>query len=200
MKLQSANPGQVAFVADNRYILIVAIDRITFTDHLFASGNECQKLFAECAGIVLPLLEVSVINRVGTRINMFSPRKELAEAQREMCAFNLMKLPGRKLFDTEPKVISPSYKIEVNDGELGYTLQVTAQTRKVELTPSPDVKDMDVEAIDKTQHEILFDVDFYTMKPVSVDSFNVEKWLERCTRELNRDAETILNLASGSNG
>jgi hypothetical protein len=200
MDLQSANPGQVVFIADDRYTLNVSIDKLIFVDNLFSSGDEYQSVFTDCAGIALSLLDVPVINRVGTRINISSPRKDLEEAQRDMCAFNLLKVPGRKLFDTEPKVVSPTFRIEVNDGELGYTVQINAQTRKVELAPAPDVKDMGVEAFNKTRHEILFDVDFYTMKAVAVDTFSVAKWLERCARELNRDAEVILNLAGGANG
>jgi hypothetical protein len=77
MKLQSANPGQVVFLADDRYSLTVAIDKLIFIDNLFSSGDECQKLFADGAGIVLSLLDVSVINRVGTRIVEGDGRRHL---------------------------------------------------------------------------------------------------------------------------
>jgi len=104
------------------------------------------------------------------------------------------------LFGVEPVSLNPTYKLEVDGGDIGYIAQIYTQTRSVDVDFSPDFADLGLPRKSRKIEEVALDLDFFTLKPVAVGSFDSVRWMERWLRVLNRDGESLLNMAVGNHG
>ena len=108
-----------------------------------------------------------------------------------------MSFGGVEFFNVKPKRAAPLIKIDVGDGELGYTVQLNANERKYEFSPPPEVAALKLELHNETFHELVLDFDFFTTQPMPTESLDIRVWLSGWNKALSRDADHFLDrLAS----
>jgi hypothetical protein len=195
-KNAGAAPNRVAFNADQRYVLNVELNRAAIIDHIpDRNPDKTFDLFSDFADLVTATLEVHVFDRIGTRFLYSLECKSAEEARTAAKSFGLVATPTRELFNIKPTSMNPGFKVEADDGELGYVLQLYTGEIKFEFNPAPDVVALDVRVEDKTTHQLIIDLDFMTKKPMKVESFDVKTWLMGWQRAVNRDTDDMLNIA-----
>jgi hypothetical protein len=191
----NANPGQVNFFADERFSLNISLDKIYCIDHKpYINSDKRLDVFDGFMKIALESLKVSTLNRIGCRTISgleFKSKQDVIRAMKEM---NLIRTPSSKFFNIDPINISPSYIAEIDDGDIGYRMSISAQTRKFEISILPETVDFLENKEEKTDESLVIDVDFYTMKPIDVGAFRASAWMERCERSISRDMDGFLNM------
>ena len=157
LRNDAAAPNQTIFVADDRYVISVSLDRMGITDQQpRGSLDKINENIAAVAESVIKVLRISSLERVGFRQVMIL-RSETMEAAREKANLAIPALATiPKLFRVEPQSYAPTFKIECDDGEIGYTAQLYTQEKKFAFNPPPDVLAIGIDV----QEKVLFDFIF----------------------------------------
>lgn len=193
----TVSPNRTVFFADGRYSLSVSLDRASIIDERpEASADSTFELITAFSEIVLSGLEVAILTRAGTRFQYSIECRNLNEAKNIVNSMHMTVNPNKKLFNIEPASIAPAYKVEVNDGALGYIFQAYAQELVLQLEPLPDIISLIGAAEKKVTSQFVIDIDFMTKNPLPVESFDAKTWLSGWQKAINRDMDAMLNLRS----
>lgn len=183
-------------VADNRFVIQINLDKLVITDHRFGKDEEnTVQVMSDIYKVAREYLRLTTLNRVGTRIIAASDFPTKNRAFEFLEGLRLVKVPADKMFGLSSSNVNPTYKIEVQDGDVGYTGQIYYQNRSLSIELVPEVNDLGFSEQTKKLEEVVIDLDFFTTKPMSVASFSPERWMERWLRAAKRDSEAMLNLA-----
>lgn len=198
LKSAQVTPNQTSFHADNRFTLVVALDRTVITDHKPSGGAAGTfDAMTKFVDVVTRQLQVRVLNRVGTRFIYSIRCKDLDEARAKLAKALPLNLGGTTFFNIKPEYVSPLLKFDVNDGELGYSVQVNANERKYNFDPPPEVVALNLEARNEAIAELMLDIDLFTVKPIPTESFDIQVWLSGCNKSVSRDADKLLDFLKG---
>ncbi len=198
LKHVSVTPNQSNFVADNRFGLSVSLDRAIITDHKPSGGaSSTTELMGKFADIVVRQLEVLVLKRVGTRFIHRLRCKDADDARAKLRQALPIQPGGATFFNVKPEQFSPHLKIDVSDGELGYTVQFHVNQRTYEFETPPEVSDLDLEHVKKTIDELVFDIDFFTAQPIPTESFDGAVWLSGWHKAIAKDADRLFEYFEG---
>lgn len=192
-KHTQVSPNLVVFQGDDRFDIAVGLERLAITDLEPHSTEKTAGLCDDIADLVTQFLNIGVLNRVGMRAQHAIKAETLDDAKRMVREFDLIAVPSVSLFSIEPKNVAPVYKIEVDDGEMGYIAQLYAEERKLEFTPKANMK---MDPIHQSVCELVLDIDCFTKKSVRLESFNLGKWMSSWQKAINADMNKFLNLAS----
>lgn len=198
-KTSGVAPSNVTFNADRRYTLTVAIDRAAIVDHSPEGSVEpIFDLFSFFAQTVIRHLAVRVLDRVGIRSIYtidFKSREDVYKRAQEAISNSAL---NKTYFNIEPTFVAPVYKVDVDDGDVGYTAQLYSREYKLEFQPPPDAATLGVLDISKTINQLALDVDFATKKPVPIEGLDVMAWLIGWNKALVRDADAFLENVAGA--
>jgi hypothetical protein len=198
LKHTQVTPSQTGFNGDGRFAMTVALDRAVITDHKPSGGAtatfDVMSTFTET---VLRVLQVTMLKRVGTRFIYSHRCKDAEDARAKLAKALPLSFGGAEFFNIKPERVAPLVKVDVGDGELGYTVQLNANERKYEFAPPPEVSALNLELQGETFHELVLDFDFFTARPMPTESLDIRLWLSGWNKALGRDADNILDrLAS----
>lgn len=186
---QKASPNNTTFHADNRYNLSVQIDKAYIID------NRAQSItdqISEFICLVIDTLDIKSIERIGVRIQYAVDCKGKQEAASILAGFGLAPVPTNKVFDVEPMIVLPGYKVEGTDDQLGYLFQLYHRHRKIEIGAGPEVADLDIQGVNRETDQVLADIDLFTLIPTSSSAFRASDWLQKCIRLADRDIPSLL--------
>ncbi len=198
VRTERAAPNQQVFFSGKRFTLSVQFDRASITD--FSPGSswgESFEAFEKLYGGVLDHLQLRMLNRVGTRFQYSRRFKSMEEARKQLDLFPWAIKPNSEIFRIRPDQVCSNLKVEGDDGEIGYTAQVYAATKRFELQVPPEAAALGADDLKHELSEIIFDVDCMTKKPIAVESFHVGEWLTGWQRAINKDADSLLRAGVG---
>jgi hypothetical protein len=159
--------------------------------------DSAVETFASFAELVRDHLEIQVFTRLGMRCLYVIECKSLQEAQEKAQAAAPNSVPRKQMFSIRPNSVSPTFKTEVDDGELGYNAQIYAREQKMDFAPPPDAIVAGLEKVEKQLFHLILDLDFYSKKPMASESFDTKSWLMGWNKAITRDADAFLDLAGG---
>jgi hypothetical protein len=192
LNLQTVLQNESVLAADNRFAISISPSKISATDYRpAASWEDSFDKIRDIFVITSEMGRLRTFSRIGTRFQYGMPcrdRKHLREKARE---FGGVMIPRKVLFRIDPVSSAPTYKFEADDGELGYIVQLYPEEEKTEFT-YPIGIDAPLPAQEK--FSLTFDVDFFTVRPVSTESFEVSSWLRGWQRAINQDADSLLKM------
>jgi hypothetical protein len=188
----SANPNLTSFTAESRYSISVGLDKSFVIDHKAAPLNEeYLNRFDGFYNIIVNNLRLGPISRVGCRIVWHIVFPDRQAARQYVSQLNIVAAPKDRLFDISPQNQSPTFAVEIDDGEVGFRAQIQAQTRKFDLSMGPEFHELYEGSRTKLEESVVFDVDFFTVSPVMADSLRPSLWITRWDRIFRRDIDSI---------
>ena len=147
--------------------------------------------FAEVfVDLVAKSLDISKFTRLGFRLIYYKNFPDKASAANVLLACKKLVVPEGKQFNIQGKVLLPRYSV-VWEGE-STAIQVTlaAQDRKIELDISPGIEEITSVHVEK--HEIVYDIDYYTLNPILKGQLNVKDWIEQTYHLIKRDSKVFM--------
>ena len=194
IRSHTASPNQTIFYGDRRFVLSVGLERASITDHLPDQKNDKTfEIFEAFVSNVTLQLELQSLKRIGTRFLYTIDCKDLSVAHEKMKNFLLLSYPSGPLFNVSAHTIKPTYKIEVDNDDLGYIAQLYVSERKFDFNPSPEIASFDIEVPNKKLVQLVLDLDFITKKPMLIESFDALTWLKGWQKAIGRDADKFLS-------
>ncbi|HBH86766.1 MAG TPA: hypothetical protein DDY17_04075 [Syntrophaceae bacterium] len=193
LKMIEAAPNITKFILNDRMELQVKLDRAHLID-LKASSS--LKEFIEIAEIFVDIvaisLDISRFTRLGFRLTYYKNFPDKASAANVLLACKKLVVPEGKHFNIQGKVLLPRYSL-LWEGE-STAIQVTfaAQDRKIELDISPGIEEL--ESVHMEKHEIVYDIDYYTLNHISKGQLNVKDWIEQTYHLIKRDSRVFMGV------
>jgi hypothetical protein len=199
-KHQQVSPNETSFIGDGRFVLTVSLDRAVITDHTPAgAASAAVEVMSTFSDIVVSQLRIPVLNRIGTRVIHSIKCKSAEEARQKAAEAVPLSVAGNEFFGISESTFSPHLKIDASDGELGYTVQLYISEKKFEFEPPPEFATaLNLDRRSETIDELLLDMDFFTKKPMPIESFDARVWLNGWNKAIARDTDKFLDRLSKS--
>jgi hypothetical protein len=198
LKHTQVSPNQTSFTGDDRFGLIVGLDKAIITDHRPSGGaSGTVDVMSRFVEAVIEHLHIAVFNRVGSRLIHRLRCKDAEEVRARLAQALPMKFGSREFFSVKPDRISQHFKLDVSDGELSYTFQLYASERKFDFEPPPEMAGVGLEPLHDTINELMLDIDLFTAKPLPTESFDAKVWLSGCSKMVSADTDRLLDLLKG---
>lgn len=195
LKINQADPNTTRFIINDRFDLLVSLDRIHIID---SKPTANLKEFIEYADIFINLvmesLDIAKLTRIGFRLiyNKYFPDKNMAAEA--LVSSKMMVVPKSKFFNIQGKVLSPVYSLIWEGESTAVKVTLSARDKKVEFNAPPGLEE--VPSVNVTKHDVLYDIDYYTIKPVSKGQFNVREWIEQTYQLIKRDSKYFMSLSN----
>jgi hypothetical protein len=195
-KRSNISPNEQGFFGDDRFTMAVSLERASITDNQpHGTIDKTIETFADFVGKTLEILELDVLTRVGNRYLYSIECKSMEDARQKARGAIPHAVPKKSLFSIEPNFLTPTFKIDGDDGELAFVAQLYPREQKLELSPPPEATAIGVEKTDKTVYQVMLDIDFSTKKPIPKERFDAKTWLQGWNKTITREADAFLTLA-----
>lgn len=199
-ELVNASPDHTGFKVANRFSLGVALKivgvaqehtSIAVTDERPKSS---LKEFTECAeaffNIVTDVLELQEFIRIGLRLMFVKDCEDLSIATKDVLSTGLITCPVGPHFGIDGKPSNPNYIMRWESDSKGAMIHLTAETRKLEFSPPPEMSH--IAPIKEEKSRILYDLDYYTRAIVTRGQFRPTDWIDNASHLMRRDSAKFL--------
>ncbi len=189
LKVVQAQPSVSAFKLENRYDFNVLTDRAFITAKSPKPGLDefadyANKFFEP----VFHQLEVTEFTRVGMRFQYIKTYATRSAASSATLELGLWRTMGGKHFGIEGTIISPEYRICLEDASHGVSAYFAAKTETLDHQLGSNI---DVEKIHKERHQFMYDLDYYAISPVRREQLKIKPWIEQINHVVHRDSNTF---------
>ena len=102
----------------------------------------------------------------------------------------IINTPKSNVFNIEGAVRDAGFNMKLEDDDIGVIVRVQAVKRKVNFQApieAPELKSFEFE-----ETGIMYDVDYYTARPIIVGQFKAREWIEQSHRLVRRDSKPFL--------
>lgn len=196
LEVKAAEPTTTSFIAQERYDISVQLSKAYIIDLL---PKTSLKDFTDNADFfvttVEQILEVSVYNRLGLRLiysRKFDSKAATADA---LMSLNIMHAPSGKFFNIDGRARAPKYSLIWQGESTATRINLIAQEKKIDLEVAPGIDE--IETIHTKRHDLVFDIDYYTLKNVSKGQLNITDWISQTHHLIKRDSSKFLESGSG---
>jgi len=187
-KLKDANPASITLESSEGTMGVELTRSHISTElpkkDLVKFADSCDRLF----GIVISQFEVKVLTRIGLRfvyIKKFDTFEDASAAIERVsivpkfagAMFGATEVPREAIFRWQSKDVGTAFKL-------------AAETINFDAKLPPELGTE--EEIHKVHHQLVLDVDTYTVKPVERGQFDAKSWIAHARHVVKRDCERIL--------
>jgi len=143
--------------------------------------------------LVLEELGVKDITRVGLRLIYFREYPNREQASAAVQATKRLNVPSERIFNTTSAPLFPEVSFRYDGRGVGTTVRFRAEARKVDFDPPFEFAILRVlEPVHKEVFGVSFDVDLFTLSPMSAGELNVVEWIDQAVHVVNRDTPVFL--------
>ena len=183
-------PAKTEFVKEDRLFLVASTEMAAVRSML---PNRDLKEFLGLAQMFMPVvnthLALTDYTRIGTRFIFWKSFPDIKSASAAFVETGLLSIPGERFFGLDNQQHAPDYSVRFSDGKYGATVRLSAEAEKVELPGSPI---WGIEPKEYARTGIIFDVDYYTLQPVAVDSMRFDEYIDQIARMVRRDSPAFI--------
>lgn len=193
LKMVEAKPMVSTFILNDRFELAVKLDRAHFID---MKPTSSLKEFIELSEIFIDLvsksLEIKKFGRLGFRLIYNKQFPDKITAANTLISTKIMAGPQGKHFNIEGKILLPKYSLFWEGESTAIHVTLAAQDKKIELDISPEIEE--VSAIHIEKHEVIFDIDYYTLCTVSKGQLDIKEWISQAYHLIKRDSKVFMGI------
>lgn len=191
MKLIAATPNEVKFMLENRFEFSLNLDKAHIID---MKPSSSLKDFQEHADFFIDLvtnsLSLNTYSRIGFRLIYRKDFPDKFMAASALLSKKLIFVPENKLFNIQGTTLMPRYSIVWEGDSSATKVTIAAQNKKIDLDIPPSIEEISPVHLEKS--EIIFDIDYYTLKNISKGQFNTKEWIQQIYHIIKRDSRSFL--------
>lgn len=192
MKPVTVTPNEVKFMSDNRFEFSLNLDKAHIIDtRPSPSLKELQEHAEYFIDLVTDSLSLNIFSRIGFRLIYQKNFPDKLMAASALLSKKIISAPDDKLFNIKGSASMPRYSI-VWEGETAATkVTIAAQNKKIDFDGLSGVDEIPSVHIEKS--EIIYDIDYYTLKNISKGQFNTKDWIQQIYHIIKRDSRSFLS-------
>lgn len=191
LKPFKVEPNVVVFKLLDQYQISVELDKASIID---LKPSSSLKDFIEIADtfvkLIIKPLSIKDFTRIGFRpifVKSF-PDKDLAA--KALLSTKMIFEPKGRHFNIEGKVRLPRFGIVLETDSTGVRIALEARDRKIDFDALPGVEEL--KSLHMEKHELVYDVDYYTLAKVSVGQLDMKEWINQSYHLIKRDSRDFL--------
>lgn|GEM_PF-1316387 len=193
LKIGTAQPNVSTFSLDERYQLSVALDKSHIGDTApISSLKDFTEKTKDFVKVISQSLEIEYFTRVGFRtvfVKVFPDKQQAVDA---MISTKLITIPDGVHFGIQGKVLLPKYGLRWEGESVGVTISIEVRDRKIDFDPPAAVEELT--SIHHELHELVYDIDYFTLGIVSTGQLDVMEWLSQAYHLVKRDSKNFLGV------
>ena len=191
LKPGKIEPSDTTFLLENQYDLAVKLDKAHIMDYKPSSNlDKFIERSDSFTKLVSKTLEILFFNRIGFRLIYTKAFSDKLLAANAVTSTKNIHVPEGRHFNINGKVFLPGYSIVWEGESAGIRISLKAQDRKIDFEAPPSVAE--IESIHLEKHELLYDVDYYTLGKVAIDQLNLKDWIQQIYHLIRRDSNYFL--------
>jgi hypothetical protein len=193
IKLLKAKPNLINFRFEDRYELSVELGKAHLTD---LTPTSSLKEFMENADTFMALvadnLVITEFTRLGFRLIYRKKFNDKVEAASSLISTELIKVPNGRHFNIDGKVLMPHYSLVWEGKATAIRVILMAKEQKLDLEVPPGLEG--ISPIHSKWGEIVYDIDYYTLKNTSRGQLNIKEWINQAYHLIKRDSKVFLEI------
>jgi len=190
LKMIKAEPMVTSFKVDDHFELAVKLDRAHLID---LKPNSNLKEFIETSEVFINLvaksLEITEFTRVGFRLIYIKQFPDRIAAANSVLSTKIMTVPDGKHFNIEGKTLLPKYSIIWEGESTAVRVTLGSQDKTISLDVHPDIEE--ISSMEMLKYEVIYDLDYYTLHPISKGQLNLKEWLTQAYHLIKRDSKVF---------
>lgn len=192
LRVKNAEPNKTSFVLERDYEFFVEIDNVrivalepqpTLVDFMEKSSLMYQS--------TIKILNINEFTRIGCRLIYHKVYKNMSEASKDFYTTNKLNISNGKIFDIEGETLYPEIAFRKENDSLGASVRLRTELRKLDFEPPITIRDL--KPFSEEKNMIVFDVDYFTKKIVTVDQLNIKEWVKQVLHLIRRDSAILLS-------
>jgi hypothetical protein len=191
IKPSKVEPSSIIFSLDNKYQLSVELDKAYIID---SKPSSSLKDFIERADTFMKLiiqpLKIKEFTRIGFRPVYVKSFPDKTLAAKAMLATEMILVPKGKHFNIEGRMLLPKYAVVLEADSVAVRIALEARDRKIDFDAHPGIEEL--QSLHLEKHELVYDVDYYTLAKVSVGQLDMKEWISQSYRLIRRDSNSFL--------
>ncbi|MCI0491280.1 MAG: hypothetical protein L0229_32215 [Blastocatellia bacterium] len=198
LQAQDAQPQASVFKLD-KFQLSVQLDRAFVASSRPQSSLEDSKdIMAKFIEIVTQELKIASYNRVALRTVYFKEFARYEDAMNALMSTGMIRIPGERFFGIEKgKPLQAHYVLTWEGEATAATVRIQVLGRKLNVNIPPQLAHIEqLKSLDKETPRFVFDVDYYTKKPVAIGQLSSSEWISQTLHLINRDSKLFLRSHS----
>lgn len=191
MRVLNAAPGGVV-AADGRKQYSVEMEK-AFVIHslpgrdLKAATVDFDAFYTD----VITVLGLSSLTRAGTRLQFKKEYRTAADAADALRSLGVVTVPEKGSFGVKnARLEGAEFMVTWKGTATGAVLRVKTEERHVQFTPAPAIYDF--EEIDKTDHRLVIDFDFFTVAPMTTSQLRPADFVHESMQTAKRNIATYI--------
>jgi hypothetical protein len=191
LKAEIIEPNNTTFLIDNKFQISVNIDKTSVIDLKPSSSlNDFTEVANKAFNIITTILRIEKFNRIGFRLIFIRDFPDKESSANAFIDTNLITIPKGKHFNIEGKVLLPTYKFNWESKSTTVRISLEVRDRKIDFDAHPSLDEID--SLHITKHELVYDIDYYTLDIVSIGQLNIKEWITQTYHIIKRDSRNIL--------
>ncbi len=191
LKIEKVEPSIITFRLENKYQLSVNLDKAHIIDAKPSSSlNEFMEKADNFLKLVIQILQIKNLIRVGFRLVYIRDFNDKFEAADSLLSTKKLLVPSGRQFGIEGKVTLPRYALVLEGASTAVRVLLEVRDKKVDFDPPPNIEELSPVHLEK--HELVYDVDYYTLGKLSIGQLNIKEWLGQIYHLVKRDSKYFL--------
>ena len=192
LTVQRAEPNNTIFLLDRRYELGVELKRTFVNAYRPAAdlGNFID-ILEKFVPLVNRALELSRYIRIGFRLFYVKPFADADGASAAVLSTGQLRTPAGRHFNIDGKPLYPECFLRWEGKTTAVRVHLAARSRKLDFEPTPEAAKI-LDPVHSDKHEVLLDIDYYTLANVTIGQFRVKDWLTQAFHIIKRDSGVFL--------
>jgi plasmid maintenance system killer protein len=192
LKMRDAKPNNYILRINGRYDAGADLEKAYFIDLTPASGLKEFKTDADFfLSLIIKTLDIRELSRLGFRLVFRKKLHDKIEASESWTSMKMMSVPHGKHFNIKGKVMEPNYSLRWEGESMGVRIMLNVQNRQFDLDPEPYLKE--IEPIHIEKHDLVYDIDYYTLKNTLAGQLNIPEWISQVNHLIRRDSNDFFN-------
>ncbi len=192
LKMREAKEKNQIFRINGRYDAGADLEKAYFIDLTPASTLKEFKIDADFfLSLIIKTLDIKELSRLGFRLVFRKKFHDKIEASESWTSMKMMSVPHGKHFNIQGKVMEPNYSIRWEGESTGVRTMLYVQNRQFDLDPEPYLEE--IEPIHIERHDLVYDIDYYTLKNILAGQLNIPEWISQVNHLIRRDSNGFFN-------
>lgn len=188
----AASPVQTQMTADEG-IAVVELNALRFSrndpDSKLEKFSANSKILFDLA---VDKLDLSVFTRIGLRQIFAKSYETASEPKAAVNALKVFGIGSEKRFGIDHPNVT-EILIRWEDKQLGTILRLTAQSGRIDAQLPPDLGVAE-SSVHKDFHNLILDVDYYTLAAVERGQWDAATWIAQSARIVHKEVDRVLSI------
>lgn len=189
-----AEPGITQFMIERKYELSIQLDKASVRA-FYPQQNlkEFTQVVVSFYDLLIEILGINEFYRIGFRLIHVKDYDSKESAANALLSNKQLCIPEGRYFNIEGKRLQPEYSVLFEGDSIAAKIILKARDKNIEIIYPAEIEKIDIPPTKPSEkHEVVFDIDYYTLAKIKTGQLNFEEWVKNTYHIIRRDSKFFL--------